>query len=100
MALESEYDFEYLKNQSEKFVFEEMERQLNSEENSEICKCQDCILDIAAFSLNNIKPMYKVSLVGEMYTKTIEGTEYQDHLKEAVSAAIDRIGKNPAHEDF
>ena len=37
-------------------VISELESQLRSAVG--VCTCQDCVLDMAAFALNNVKPAY------------------------------------------
>lgn len=95
MDISSSYNFEYLKNEAEDVVKEVLEEEL--EKDDEICKCQDCVLDIVAFALNNIKPIYKTSLTGSLYAKTVRHTEYFEAAREAVKYAIDVVKKNPSH---
>ena len=38
----------------------------------DICTCQDCVLDMAAYALNNVKPTYRVSLMGSVYAARTE----------------------------
>ena len=98
MALKSEYDFEKLVNESENLVINEMERQLSLKKNQNVCRCEDCILDIAAFALNSLLPLYRVSLMGTVYAGNANRSPYADEVKEAVSAAILKIKANPSHE--
>jgi competence protein ComFB len=49
MSLSDTYDFEYLVNEAERLVIEELEVQLD--EFTDICKCQDFVLDMAAHAL-------------------------------------------------
>jgi competence protein ComFB len=95
MDINSSYNFEYLKNEAEDVVKEVLELEL--EQDNEICKCQDCVLDIVAFALNNIKPIYKTSLAGSLYAKSVRHTEYSEAAKEAVKYAIEVVKKNPSH---
>ncbi|MEW5816030.1 MAG: late competence development ComFB family protein [Spirochaetota bacterium] len=97
MDLRESYDFEHLVNEAEELVLAELEKQLEAVNEREVCLCQDCVLDMAAFALNNIKPAYRVSLLGKLYTHAIEGTDYEKEIKKAVEKAIDRISKNPMH---
>ncbi|MBN1797302.1 MAG: late competence development ComFB family protein [Spirochaetales bacterium] len=95
MALKNSYDFEYLVNEAERLVFEELEKQLN--EDSEICKCQECVLDMAAFALNHTTPNYRASLLGKLYANT-GSPKYNNEIKKAVKEAITKIKKNPSHD--
>ena len=99
MSLKDAYDFNFLVNEAERLVLEELEVQLKKDTEGEICKCQDCILDMAAYALNNVRPAYRASLVGKLYAASINGLDYDAEIKAAVSLAIEKISKNPMHAD-
>jgi competence protein ComFB len=59
------------------------------------------VLDMAAFALNVLKPVYRVSLLGTMYAHAIEQDSDSGYLQEvraAVDVAIRKIHANPAHD--
>ena len=58
MAFIDDYDFNLLKNEAEIIVIREIEQQLKSGHEG-MCRCNDCIVDIAAISLNTVKPLYR-----------------------------------------
>lgn len=97
MSLKEQYEFDSLVNEAERLVFEEMEKQLASVEHRGMCTCQDCILDIAALALNNVKPMYRVSLLGSLYTAGVVNTPYMEEIQKAVRIAIEKVKANPSH---
>jgi competence protein ComFB len=97
MGLKDEYDFENLINEAESLVLRELETQLAGAE--ETCTCQDCVLDMAAFALNNVKPYYRVSLMGTLYARaTTDQSEYGREIKKAVQEAIKKVRANPSHD--
>ena len=97
MEILKTYDFENLKNESESHVLEELERQLNAFK-GEICRCNDCIVDMAAMALNNVKPLYRCSLLGTLYAQdAISDTVYAESIHDAVWEALIQIKKNPSH---
>jgi competence protein ComFB len=99
MAFVDNYDFELLKNESEKLVIEELGRQLDSPKASAICRCNTCIVDMSAMALNLVKPLYRVSLLGTQYAAhAMENKSYADAVKRAVAHAIEKVRKNPAHD--
>lgn len=98
MALEDRYNFEFLVNEAERMVFDELEEQLGQDTEGNICKCEECVLDMAAFALNHVPPTYRASLMGSLYAKAITESEYADKVKEAVRKAIEVVSKNPMHE--
>ena len=97
MSLKDAYDFEFLVNEAERLVLDELERQLEEDTDGKICKCQECVLDMAAFALNNVRPAYRASLMGKLYAYNVEDSEYGDEIRSAVSLAIEKVRKNPMH---
>ena len=98
MAFIDEYNFEYLKNEAENIVINELERQLKTHPEP-VCLCNDCVLDMAAMVLNVVKPLYRVSLLGTLYTaNAMEEEAFASSLKEAVSDAIEKVRNNPSHD--
>jgi competence protein ComFB len=98
MAFTDNYDFDILENESEKLVIEELDRQLASYR-AEICRCNTCVVDMAAMALNTVKPLYRVSLLGAQYaSQAMTEASYARSLKDAVSRAIEKVRKNPAHD--
>jgi competence protein ComFB len=97
MALTDTYDFQFLANEAENFVFDELERQLAACPET-VCRCQDCVADMAAIALNMVKPMYRYSLLGTLYTShAITDESVAANVKEAVTTAIDKVKDNPSH---
>ena len=98
MAFIDNYDFEFLKNEAENLVLKELERQLQRYTDS-VCRCNECIVDMAAMALNNVKPLYRVSLLGTLYAATaMDEKYYAEQIREAVTYAIKKVHNNPSHE--
>ncbi|MCL2441968.1 MAG: late competence development ComFB family protein [Treponema sp.] len=98
MAFIDEYDFDLLKNEAELMVIREIEQQLKSEPRT-MCRCNECIVDIAAISLNSVKPLYRFSLLGALYaSQAMTEKTYADSVRQAVAQAIKKVKKNPAHD--
>jgi competence protein ComFB len=98
MGFRESYDFELLINETENLVIEELERQLSKERNDEICKCHDCILDMAALALNSIPAAYRSSLTGIIYAQRLHNGDFKEKVEKSVAMAIKRVGGNPSHE--
>jgi len=96
MALRDSYDFDSLVNEAERMVLGELESRIAAD--SGICRCQDCVLDMAAFALNNVKPAYRVSLMGSVYAQAGSHEEYVKDIKRAVDEAIKKVASNPSHD--
>ena len=97
MALIDVHDLEYLENESEKIILAEIERQLYSLPDY-ICTCKECILDVMALALNSIKPLYRVTLLGKIYTGIAMDKEiYASNVRNVVFKAIEKVHKTPYH---
>jgi competence protein ComFB len=91
------YNFENLSNMAETIVFEELERQLDARAD-DICKCNDCVVDMAAMALNSVKPLYRCSLLGELYTaEAMNDAAYAKSVRDAVTLAVKKVRLNPGH---
>jgi competence protein ComFB len=96
MAFTDTYDFENLVNEAERMVIQELESQLRGAVG--VCTCQDCVLDMAAFALNNVKPVYRVSLMGSVYARSAANAQAAQGITRAVRDAISRVKANPSHD--
>ena len=97
MNIREAYDFEYLVNEAERLVLDQLGFQLSNMDESGVCMCQDCVLDMAAYALNNVRPLYRVSLLGTLYARALEGSEYEQEVVDAVGKAIRKVSNNPSH---
>ena len=98
MAFWDTYDFDLLKNEAERLVIHELEKQLEKEPEG-ICLCNECVVDMAAVALNSVKPLYRFSLLGTLYASSaMNEMDYANSIQEAVSKAIDKVKKNPSHD--
>jgi len=105
MAFTDRYDFSMLKNEAEQLVLKELERQLalQDEEDGgneeEFCRCNDCVLDMAAMAFNTVKPIYRFSLLGSLYAaQAMNDEEYAETVQQAVASAIAKVKANPSHD--
>jgi competence protein ComFB len=98
MEFKDRYDFGILINEAERLVEEELGRRLEELNDPSICVCQDCVLDMAAFALNSLKPVYRVSLLGTMYAHAMDSGAYGEELRQAVDLAIQKVHEKPSHD--
>ena len=99
MAFRDEYNFTHLVNEVENLIINETEQQLNLEENNDICRCQDCVLDIVAYALNQVPAVYRCTYSGRLYAQALylEENKYATY-RNAVKVAIDKIRNKPSHD--
>ena len=113
MALRDRYDFESLVNVAENLVLRELEAQLArmgagakgasgagaiGASGADICTCQDCVLDMAAYALNNVKPSYRVSLMGSFAAGRADEAGYANEISRVVREAVEKVRANPSHD--
>jgi competence protein ComFB len=94
VAFQDKYDFSLLVNEKERYVAEELEKQLKLR--PEVCRCQECVLDMVALALNHTKAVYRVTLLGAIYAQA-EDEDNHEEIAKAVEAAVDKIFANPSH---
>ncbi len=87
-----------LVNEAVFVIIEEVDKQLNEENNNTICKCEDCVLDMIALALNNVKPAYRSTLTGVIYAQQLHTEENKKKYSDEVRKAIAKIKKNPSHD--
>ncbi|MFW6364231.1 MAG: late competence development ComFB family protein [Spirochaeta sp.] len=92
MGLNEIIQHEDLVNESERFVLEELEIQLAEAENP--CRSSECVLDMAAYALNKVRPRYRVNLLGRLFSAA-QDSAYQSEVRNAVREAIRVVSENP-----
>jgi competence protein ComFB len=98
MAFIDDYGFELLKNEAEQLVYNELEMQL-ANAGEDICRCNDCVMDMAAMALNNVKPLYRFSILGTLYAAQAKSEQtYADNVQQMVAQAIAKVSSNPSHD--
>jgi competence protein ComFB len=64
----------------------------------DICFCDKCRYDMAAYALNKIPPSYALSDIGNVHTKIkIMESQYRMDLLMVVVNAVDKISQSPRH---
>jgi len=63
-----------------------------------ICKCEQCINDIKAIALNNLKPLYFTSREGRVYNKLNEmQAQFEADVLRELTKAIVTVSRKPRH---
>jgi competence protein ComFB len=83
-------------NYMEQVVDEMLVTTINRYEN--ICKCEKCIDDIKALTLNNLKPLYVVTEKGSIYSRIKElQPQFSADIINELTKSIEVVSKNPDH---
>ncbi|MDR2005980.1 MAG: late competence development ComFB family protein [Acidaminococcales bacterium] len=86
-----------LVNYMEKLVFSKLNEVLAAR--GDICKCEQCRLDIAAIALNNLTPRYIVTDRGKLYAKLdMMQTQFGIDILMAIGKGINTVAAHPRHE--
>jgi len=96
MAIRERYDFDSLYNEAEELVVSEIEKQIP--DYPELCTCSECILDVAAYALNSVRPRYRVSLLDSVFVDAEERSNYLAEIRQAVRDGILKVSTNPPHD--
>ena len=88
-----------VKNYMEDLVWQSLEGILVS--HPEVCQCDHCRHDIAAYALNTLPSRYIVTRKGETYTR-INMLELQcsTDIITAITKAIEKVGSQPRHSEI
>ena len=86
-----------IKNYMEEVVFMLMKEVLND---IKVCKCEKCMLDIAAIALNDMPPQYIVTEKGELYSKINSlKQQFEVDVIAAITKAAVLVKRKPRHEN-
>jgi competence protein ComFB len=66
----------------------------------DICTCAQCISDVKALALNNLKPKYVVTHQGEVYSKVNQlHIQSETDIIREITAACEVVKKRPRHDE-
>lgn len=85
-------------NTMEELVFRYVDKAFQREE-TDMCKCERCKMDVAAIALNNLPTKYVATDKGSIYVK-IQEMEIQyivDVIRE-VTMAMEKVKVHPSHQ--
>lgn len=84
-----------IKNYMEEVVFNLMDGVL---EDINVCRCESCIMDIAAIALNDLPPKYIATEKGELYSKVNSlKSQFEVDVIAAITKAAVLVKRSPRH---
>lgn len=92
MSLAERFSFDELVNEAERLVLDELESQLSEREHD---PSEEEVLDMAAYSLNHVRPRYRVNLLGRLYAQ-YPSEQYHAEVAAAVREAVDKVLSEPS----
>ena len=96
MALEDTYRLGSIRNKAAEAVCERVERLLSTRE--DLCKCETCVLDLVAFTLNRVSPRYEASLLGSLHPDERRERRFQVEIDLALEAGLKRLRRHTHHD--
>ncbi len=95
MKLTERYGMENLDNKSQELVFEAIERLI--EKGTTMCTCEECVTDLAAWTLNHVAPRYYTSLLAPLAPDAARERQYQVEIELALASGVKKLLQHPHH---
>ncbi len=95
MKLEERYSLAILGNRSREIVFEAIERLIDS--GTDMCTCEECVADLAAWTLNHVAPRYYTSLLAPLNPDPGRERQMRVQVELALAAGLKKLREHPHH---
>ncbi len=96
MKLTERYNLDDIGNRSQEIVYRAIERLV--EEGTAMCTCQECVLDLAAWTLNHVTPRYYTSLLSPLNPDPSRQRAMRIEVELALASGLKRLKAHPHHE--
>jgi competence protein ComFB len=96
MSLSDFYNLDNLRNRSAEIVSARVEEFLG--EHCDFCHCEQCVLDLLAYVLNHVTPMYGTSLLDPFSPNPDQIKKLDIEIELAIRAGAKRVSEHPNHE--
>jgi competence protein ComFB len=95
MKLTDRYNTENLGNRSRELVFSAIEKLIDA--GGCPCTCEECVMDLAAWTLNHVAPRYYTSLLAQMRPNPERERQYGVAIELALASGLKRLAEHPHH---
>ncbi len=95
MSLSEFYHLELLRNRTAEIVDKRVELFLR--EHPEFCHCEQCVLDLLAYVLNHVDPMYGTSLLDPFQPDPAREKKVRIQIDLALKAGARKVTAAPNH---
>jgi competence protein ComFB len=96
MKLNERYDVEKMKNRTEEMVFEAIQKEIDK--GGDTCSCEECVLDLAAYALNHVRPRYYTSLLAPLTPRPEAARKAQVEIELAIASGLKKLKSHRHHE--
>ena len=95
MSLTERYSIDRIRNRTVEMVCEAVERRIG--ERSDLCQCEECVLDLVAYTLNRATPRYATSLLGPLAPDPALERRIHLEIGLAIESGIRKLKEHPHH---
>jgi len=95
MSLADSYHLDLLRNRTAEIVHRRVEQFL--QENPEFCRCEQCVLDLLAYVLNHVDPMYGTSLLDPFEPNPAREKKVRVQIDLSLKAGARKVTAAPNH---
>ncbi len=95
MRLNERYNLESIGNRSEQIVWEAIERLVDT---NSMCTCEECVLDLVAWTLNHVTPQYYTSLLSPLNPDPARDRKVRVEVELAIASGLKKLKAHPHHE--
>lgn len=94
MNLSERYNLDKIRNRTLEMVLDKVGQVVDE---GLLCPCEDCVLDLLAFALNRVTPLYGTSLLDPLHPNRAKEKKVQIEIDLSISAGLKRIARHPHH---
>ncbi len=94
MNLGEKYDLDSIGNRSEQIVYESIQKLVAEKA---MCTCQECVLDLVAWTLNHVTPQYYTSLLTPLNPDPAREHKVRVEVDLAIASGLKKLKAHPHH---
>lgn len=95
MKLSERYHLESIGNTSQDMVYEAIGKLV--EEGTAMCTCEECVMDLVAWTLNHVTPRYYTSLLSPLNPDPSLAHKVRVEIDLAIASGLKRLKEHPHH---
>jgi competence protein ComFB len=96
VSLAERYHLDRIRNRSAEMIHEAVERLFA--EQPQVCRCEECALDLVAYALNRVTPRYSTSLLEPLAPDPALERRIRLEIDLALAAGVKRLKEHPHHD--
>ncbi len=95
MVMEQKYRLENLRNRTQELVITRIEQVLAA--GTDMCTCEQCVLDLLAYTLNHVTPQYGTSLLDPLSPNSEAARKVLIEIELAIEEGLRVVSARPNH---